>query len=167
MLQPLTRRTWALKGKTPVLRAWDRHERFTCITALTVLSKRSSIGQYFQIQRVKAKADHFFWFIGELKRQLKRPLIVIWDKLSGHLKAGYYFRQLEIDWVRFEYLPAYSPELTPVEHVWTTTKWGRLSNWAAPGIEQLSHRLTEELISQKAEKKLLHSHLKWAKLSLT
>jgi transposase len=166
MLQPLTRRTWAPKGKTPVLKAWDRHERLTCITALTISPIGTRIGQYFQIQRTNAKADHFFWFIVELKRQLKRPLIVIWDRLSAHLKTESYFRQFEIDWVQFEYLPAYSPELNPVEHVWTTTKWGRLSNWAAPGIEQLNHRLTEELGSQKKEKQLLRSHFNWAKLPL-
>ncbi len=166
ILQPLTRRIWAPKGKTPVLKAWDRHERLTYITALTISPKATRIGRYFQIQRTNAKADHFFWFIVELKRQLKRPLIVIWDRLSAHLKAESYFRQLEIDWVQFEYPPAYSPELNPVEQVWTTTKWGQLSNRAAPGIEQLDHRLTEELGSQKKEKQLLRSHFNWAKLTL-
>jgi transposase len=137
MLQQLTRRTRASKGKTPVPKAWDRHERLNYITVLTISPKCTGIGQYFQILRTNAKADQFFWFIVEINRQLKRALIVVWDRLSAHLKTESYFRQLEIIWVRFKYLPAYSPESNPVEHIWTTTKWGRLSNRDAQGVEQL------------------------------
>jgi transposase len=166
MLQPLMRRTWAKRGKTPVLKAWDRHDRLTCLTALTVSPKRTRVGQYFRIQRGNAKAADFFWFILELKRQLKRPLVIIWDRLAAHRKAQAYFCRLGCDWVQFEYLPAYSPELNPVEHVWSTTKWGRLANWPAPNIDDLNARLTSELTKQKSEYNLLRSHFASANLGL-
>ena len=104
-------------------------------------------------------------FLFELKKQLRRPIIVIWDRLSAHRRIGRAFRELEWKGVRFEYLPAYSPELNPVEHLWTTTKWGRLSNWAAKDITSLKDRLDSELKQQATEQSILRSHFKWAGLS--
>lgn len=166
MLQPLMRRTWAKRGRTPVLKAWDRHDRLTALTALTLSPCNTLVRPYFQVQRRNAKAEDFFWFILELRRQLKRPLVIVWDRLSAHRKAEEYFRKLECHWLRFEYLPSYSPELNPVEHVWTTTKWSRLANWAAVDIDELNARVVDELTNQKVETKLLKSHFAWAGLSL-
>ncbi len=36
MLQPVVRRTWAPRGETPVHRSWDRHDRLSVISAITV-----------------------------------------------------------------------------------------------------------------------------------
>ncbi len=44
-------------------------------------------------------------------------MIVIWDRLGGHRKAANAMKDLAVPWITFEYLPAYSPELNPVEHV--------------------------------------------------
>jgi len=129
MLQPLLRRTWAKRGCTPTLTAWDRHDRLTCIAALTVNPKTGRIGQYFKIQRHNAKADDFLMFLFELKKQLRRPIIVIWDRLSAHRRIGRAFRELEWKGVRFEYLPAYSPELNPVVSVhWPILEFSDLAS---------------------------------------
>ncbi len=125
MLQPPMLRMLAKRVQTPVLKAWDRHDRLTAMTALTVSPKQSRIGQYLQIQRRNAKAEDCFWFIVKLRRQSKRPLIIIWDRLAGHRKAERYFHELECHRLWSECLPAYSPELNPVEHVWSTRKWSR------------------------------------------
>lgn len=97
---------------------------------------------------------------------MKRPLIAIWDRLAAHLKVESYFWQLEIDWVQFKDLPACSPELNPVKYVWAAKKWGRLSKWSPPGIDQLDDRLMGGLGSQRNEKQLLRSNFNWAKLTL-
>src|ERR1035437_587714 len=36
MLQPVSRRTWAPSGQTPVQKAWDRHERLSAISIICV-----------------------------------------------------------------------------------------------------------------------------------
>ena len=36
MLQPVVRRTWAPRGQTPILRQWDRRDRLSTISAITV-----------------------------------------------------------------------------------------------------------------------------------
>ena len=146
--------------------AWDRHDRLTAITALTLTPKRARCKLYFQLLRHNAKADDFFWFLVELRRELKRPLIVVWDRLAAHRKAARWFHELEIKWIQFEYFPAYCPELDPVEHVWCTTKWGRLANWPAPNLDELEERVREDLESQSANQQQLKRHFAWAGLDL-
>jgi transposase len=167
MLQPLVRRTWAKCGRTPVLKAWDRHDRLTAITALVYEPhRRRQCSMYFQLQRHNANAASFVWFLIELRKELRNRMVVIWDRLAAHRRTEALFRQLEFPWASFEYLPAYCPQLNPVEHVWSITKYGRLANWPAPDIEQLSDRLTSDFEKQQTEQQLLQSHFKWAKLEL-
>jgi hypothetical protein len=40
MLTPTVRRTLAPRGKTPILRSWDRHDRISALSAVTVSPKR-------------------------------------------------------------------------------------------------------------------------------
>ena len=168
MLQPLVRRTWAKRGKPPILKAWDRHDRLTAITALVYEPhRRKSLSMYFQLQPRNAKAETFLWFLVALHRQLHNHMVVIWDRLGAHRKAHHALTQLGCEWLSFDYLPAYCPKLNPVEHVWATTKYGRLANWPAPDIDQLNCRLDSELRSQQTETQLLRSHFAWAKLSLS
>ncbi|MGL4465420.1 MAG: transposase [Planctomycetia bacterium] len=45
--------------------------------------------------------------------------------------------------LRLERLPAYCPELNPVEAVWSWLKWGRLANYAADDLENLNDWILE------------------------
>lgn len=167
MLQPLLRRTWAPRGKTPVLHAWDRHDRLTAITALTLSPHRRKLDLHFELLDHNAKAEDFFWFLVSLHREVGRRLIVIWDRLGAHRKAARVLHELACDWITFEYLPAYCPELNPVEHVWTTTKWGNLANWPAPSIEAVHDRVDDNLQLQASKQATLRGHFQWAKLDLS
>lgn len=165
MLQPLVRRTWAKCGKTPILKAWDRHDRLTVISALVWEPHlRKDYRLYFQVKRRNANADAFFYFLVELHRELNNRLIVIWDRLGAHRKAAKVFHKLEIPWIAFEYLPAYCPELNPVEHVWSTTKYGCLANWPAPDVDTLHDRVETELSLQSKNRAMLSNHFRWARL---
>lgn len=149
-----------------MLKAWDRHDRLTAITALALTPKRQRCKLYFQLLRHNATGDDFFWFLVNLHHEIKRDLIVVWDRLSGHRKAVRYFSELNCRWLQFEYLPPYCPDLDPVEHVWATTKWGRLANWPAPDIDELEVRVAEDLRNQSHETHLLKGHFRWAGLGL-
>ncbi len=165
MLQPLARRTWARRGKTPILKAWDRHDRLTVISAVVwEPHRRKDYQMYFQIKKHNAKSDTFFWFLVDLHRELNNHMIVIWDRLGGHRKAARAMRELNLPWIKFEYLPAYCPELNPVERVWSTTKYGRLANWPAPDIDALHDRVQQELHLQSHDRLLLRNHFRWAGL---
>jgi hypothetical protein len=166
-LQPLLRRTWAPRGQTGVVKAWDRHDRLTAVTALALTPGRRRVDLYFQMLDHKAKADDFLWFVVMLKREIQRPLIIVWDRRSAHRKAARWFRELDCNWVQFHYPPPYCPELNPVEHVWSTTKWGRLANWPAPDIESVANRVCDDFESQACQHHLMKGHFRSARLDLS
>lgn len=123
------------------MKAWDRHDRLTAVTALALTPGRRRCKLFFELLDHNAKAEDFFWFVVNLRQEINRPLTIVWDRLSAHFKAARWLTELDCDWVRFVYLPPYCPDLNPVEHVWATTKWGRLANWPAPNIEAMGERV--------------------------
>src|SRR5437016_8717523 len=117
MLQPLVRRTWAPKGERPVMYCWDRRDRLSVIAGLTLSAYRHRIGLYFAAHRHNVRTDEVEQFVRQVQRQVGRSLIVVMDRLPAHRSAA---KRLAGD-ERFaiEWLPAYAPELNPVETAWS------------------------------------------------
>ena len=44
MLTPTVRRTLAPRGETPILKTWDRHDRISAISAVTISPKQQALG---------------------------------------------------------------------------------------------------------------------------
>lgn len=166
MLQPLVRRTWAEKGRTPGIDQWDRRDRVSVIAALALSVKRQRLRLFFRLLDHNAKAEDFVWFLNDLRKELQRKLVVVWDNLGAHRRTEHTLTVLGCRWARFARLPPYAPELNPVEHVWTTAKWGRLANAPPDNVGQLKSNVTTELHSQSLEQQLLRSHFRWARLDL-
>jgi hypothetical protein len=49
MLTPTVRRTFAPRGKTSISKSWDRHDRFSAISAVTISPKKQHLGLYFRL----------------------------------------------------------------------------------------------------------------------
>jgi transposase len=163
MLQPLRRRTWAPRGQTPVQYAWDRHDRFSVLGALSLAPWALRIGLYFRLFDHNVTAVDVVEFIKQVHRQLGRRLIVVWDRWSVHRSAA---RQLaDYDWLQVEYLPAYAPELNPVEAVWNHTKYGDLANFVPAGTEHLRHSIVDSLNHQRTDSRLKYSCFQQAHLA--
>ena len=167
MLQPLVRRSWAEQGQTPVLEHWHRHDRLSGITALTLSPGRRRVSMYFQLLDHNAKAEDFAWFLEYLHQEVGRKMWIVWDNLGAHRKAESVLAQHHCRWAHFEHLPPYSPELNPVEHVWTTAKWGRMANAPPEDTQQLHDNVHETLTGQANETQLLKAHFRWAGLDLS
>ena len=58
-----------------------------------------------------------------------------------------------------EDFPGYAPEPNPDEGVWGWTKYGRLSNLAAWGTDELWGHLMDALMDLKFQPKLLHAFI--------
>lgn len=167
MLQPLVRRTWAEKGNTPMIDQWDRRDRLSVITALVLSPGRRRVSLFFRLLSHNAKADDFVWFLHDLHQEVKRKLIVVWDNLGAHRRTENALQKLGCHWARFERLPAYAPELNPVEHVWTTAKWGHLANAPPDDVDQLWDHVADALDDQALEQRILRGHFRWAGLPLS
>lgn len=54
-----------------------------------------------------------------------------------------------------ERLPAYAPDLNPVEAVWSWLKYGQLANFVPGGIDDLDDEVIDRLIELKSDPGLL------------
>ncbi|WP_390620778.1 transposase [Posidoniimonas corsicana] len=83
-----------------------------------------------------------------------------------HRHAENCLAALGCSWVRFHRLPPYAPELNPVEHVWSTSKWGPLAGAPPDDLDQLHGDVEGELTRQAHSQRLPRSHFRWAGLEL-
>jgi hypothetical protein len=77
MLQPTVRRTWAPRGQPPIHYSWDRHDRLSVTGAITVSPLQKRLGLYFSMLPYNVTGDDVFTFVQQLRRHLKRPLLLI------------------------------------------------------------------------------------------
>jgi transposase len=164
-LTPTVRRTLAPRGRTPVFDAWDRRDRISAISCITLSPVAGRPGLYFQLLPANetAHAVDVVAFLHDLRRQLRGPLTVVWDRHGIHSKAravqAFLAGHPE---VVAEDLPGYAPELNPDEAVWGWTKYGRLSNLAAWDTEELWGHVMDALIDLKFRPKLLQAFIREA-----
>jgi transposase len=166
MLQPVVRRTWAPRGETPVLDCWDRHDRLSAISALTVSPQRRRLGLYFDIFDHNITADDFEMFVARLLKTTGRPITLVLDRWQVH-RSG--VRRLEARFgrrVHIEWLPAYAPELNPVEYVWGHTKHSDLANYIPEDLLRLGRSVDESLRNKRGDQSLLRSFFHAANLRL-
>lgn len=166
MLQPTVRRTWAPRGKTPIHYSWDRHDRLSVTGAITVSPMRQRLGLYFSIASRNLTGDDVFAFVQQLWRHLKRPLLIIWDRWSGHRKAARLLQALYGQRMHIERLPAYAPELNVVDHCWGHTKYGEMANFIPHDINDLTQAVACSLIAKPRRPSLLRAFFQHAHLRL-
>jgi transposase len=169
MLTPTVRRTLAPRGKTPILRSWDRHDRISAISAITVSPGRKRLGLVFRLlpDDVNARGEHTVEFLRELRRQLPVPLTILWDKGNIHDRSRavreYLADHPSIETAPF---PSYTPEANPDEGVWQHTKHGRLANFAPQDTSELRAELVKEMERLHRRPKLLASFIRRARIPI-
>lgn len=167
MLTPTLRRTWAPRGKGAVLDCFDRHDRLSAISCLTVSPQAGRLNLYFQLLPHTVHGEDVVAFLRELKRALGGRLTVLWDRGSVHSKCGLVREYLaQHPGIVAEDLPTYAPELNPDELVWSWSKYGRLANLAADNTDQLAEQVIDELLYLKQHPHLLASFIDKTELPL-
>ncbi len=166
MLQPTVRRTWAPRGETPVLDCWDRHDRLSVISAITVSPQRKRLGLYFDIFDHNIVTNDFEMFVVRLLQQLGRPITLVMDRWPVHRAGAKRLQQRFGRRVRVEWLPAYAPELNPDEQVWNYTKHVDLANFIPDDVLQLGKSIAKSIRSTRTNQTLLRSFIQHAKLEL-
>jgi transposase len=166
-LTPTVRRTLAPRGRTPVLPAWQRHDRLSAINCVTVGVRQGQPGLYFELlpEGLNATAEDIVAFLNDLRRHCPGPLTVVWDRHNIHSRS-----RLVQEWlgrhgdVVLEDLPSYAPALNPDEMVWAWLKYGRLANLTPEDVRKLRDHLLTELEWAAFDRELLagfvnHAHL--------
>ena len=168
-LTPTVRRTWAPRGQTPVLDAWDRRDRISAISSITVSPKTRRLNLHFDLlgDNANVHAEDVVDYLRRLRATVGGPLTVLWDgsRVHDRAKAVQAFLADHPD-VRTERLPAYAPELNPDELVWAWTKYGRLGNLAAANTGWLRDYIITELNYMRNHPELLASFIEKTNLPL-
>lgn len=167
MLTPTVRRTLAPKGKTPLLKALQRHDRISTISCVTLSPNQELPELYFELlpAGLNVTAEDIVAFLKQLQEELPGAWTVVWDRHNIHSKA-----RLVKTWlagqkdVVLEDLPAYAPALNPDEMVWSWLKYGRLANLSPSDVRELRDHLLTELQWAAFDRELLasffnHAHL--------
>lgn len=163
----VVRRTWARRGMTPVLRTKGRSwKRMSVIGAIAYRADGARSRLFVRLERSTVQAEHFVRFLDHLRRHLRGPVVVIWDRLHGHRSR--LVRKWDEKHPRFEltYLPAYAPELNPVEALWAWLKGTRLANLCRDDLAPVALEVRRGARVARRRRHLLQSFLRKSGLAL-
>jgi DDE superfamily endonuclease len=122
----------------------------------------------FHAQRDAHDTATLIVVLGELRRFLGgEKATLIWDNLPAHhSRAMQQFLCRQRDWLVVEYLPAYAPELNPVEGLWANLKHLELANLLADSVDDLVKAAQQGIARVRAAWHLPYSFLRHCGLSL-
>ena len=107
-------------------------------------------------------------FLGHLGRQLGGPALVIWDGSPIHRRklVGEFVETVGVDHLRVEFLPAYAPDLNPVEWLWRHLKEVEMANLTCLDLEELHEQFYLALARVRGKPRLFPSFFAGAELPL-
>lgn len=125
--------TWAIKGRTPVVKSTGRRYSINIIAAI-------SPGGTLRFKTFKGNmtAPLFIEFLSKLMKDVGKPVFLIVDGHPVHRSAAVRdFVAGTNGRLRLFLLPVYSPELNPVEQAWNHSKNHNVGRRVIEGINQL------------------------------
>jgi transposase len=169
MMGPHVQRSWAPRGRTPVLRQRGRSRRkVSVISALSISPGRCRVRGWFGFEpQASFDGQRIVAFLQQLLRSLRTKVVLVWDRLQAHRGepvAGWLHANAHR--IRAELLPAYAPELNPVELIRGHAKTHTLANYAPGEFADLLVATELATLSIGDDQRLLRSLLKHCPLSL-
>jgi len=126
-------RTWAPRGKTPVLQYHFRWKTLSVIAGMTLWRV------FFRLYPGAIRTPQAVDFLRRLLRQIPGKLLVIWDRLGVHRSRKVWELVDRLKGrLHLEFLPAYAPELNPVEYLFAHCKGHELANFCPDDLWELS-----------------------------
>jgi transposase len=142
------------------------HRRVSAIAALSISPKQKRTALHFQLTQASFKTAEVIEFLRRLHRQLRTKIILVLDRLNAHRSAAQWFQKHRPSWFIFEWLPAYAPELNPIEQCWSHSKCHDLPNLCASSVESLQPKVAACLSGKRCTTKLHRAWLARAQLPL-
>ncbi|MFF3404104.1 transposase [Streptomyces sp. NPDC002659] len=128
--RPPRGRTWGRRGATPVVTVSGRRSGRLSVVGLiamrpgsrTRLCHRLRTHPAGKSKRRSMGERDFIALIDGVHRLVRAPIVLVWDRLNTHVSRT--MRQMidDREWLTVFLLPAYSPDLNPVEWVWAHVK---------------------------------------------
>jgi hypothetical protein len=144
--------TWAPRGVTPVVKVTAKGTVRVSVAGLCCYrpGERSRLIYRTLTYRGRKgepkgfREPELIRLLDAAHQQLRAPIVLVWDRLSLHKTPAMRSAIAARPWLRVYLLPAYAPELNPVEKVWSTMKGG-LANLAARTANDLATAVKNRL----------------------
>jgi transposase len=162
-LLPAAVRTYAPRGKTPILRVFQTHDH------LSVMSGITPDGGLFTMTRYDAlNGSDSIHFLKHLHSQIDRKLLVIWDGSPIHRskEVRTFLANGAAKQIHLERLPAYAPDLNPDEGTWQHLKRVELRNVCCSDLDHLHQQLNLAILRLRRKPYLIQSFFNQAGLHL-
>jgi transposase len=162
------RRTWAPRGQTPIVHPKGRMWNWMSAIGALAYSRRSGRGRVLLLfQPGAVRTPGVLRFLRHLRRHTHGRAVLLWDGLQAHRAAAVKeWLAQNSDWLEAERLPAYAPELNPVEGLWGWLKGNCLANVCTDTLGPLVHRVRCGARRVRRRPELLQGFLAQAGLSL-
>lgn len=145
--RPTRVRTWAPRGQTPVLQETFNWKSLSIIGGLALWRF------YFQLHSGSVKSPQVVAFLKHLQRQIRGKILVLWDGAPIHrsLLVKNFIASTGGS-MAIERLPAYAPELNPVEYMWGHLKTHEIANLITTKAWELGMEATAALRRMRRRK---------------
>ncbi|HUX19611.1 MAG TPA: IS630 family transposase [Spirochaetia bacterium] len=149
-------RTWAPRGKTPIVQTSGQRQSINVISAVN-----PSGAFWFKAYNGRMNAGLFKEFLGDFLKYRKKPVIMIVDGHPSHKAKliAKYIDELKGK-LELHFLPGYSPDLNPDEFVWNHMRNKGVTKKPLRQNEALRDRVESDLLEIKASPRLVRSFFK-------
>lgn len=153
-LIPVMGKTWAPKGKTPIVRVTGHKGTIIVTSAISPAGR-----MVFRIENEKIKAPQHIEFLQQiLDHHPHRKIIVVEDRARPHIAEKVeHFVMKHKKRLALYHLPSYCPELNPDEHVWEYLKAKQLRSHQAQTKDQLKSLVKRKMQSIQRRPLLISS----------
>ena len=123
----------------------------------------------FHITAGNYDTDTLIQVLGELRRFLGgEKATLLWDGLPSHRSnAMRAWLATQRSWLVVERLPAYAPDLNPVEGLWSSLKAAELANLTSPTLAEVIQQAHGAIDRVRRTPHLAYSFLRHAGLSVS
>jgi DDE superfamily endonuclease len=163
------RRSWAPKGQPPVLTHRFNWKKASMAGALCYGVRGGGAQLAFHVTAGNYDTDTLIKVLTELRRLLGgEKATLLWDGLPAHRsRAMWAWLATQRSWLVVERLPAYAPELNPVEGLWSCLKAVELANLVSPTLAEVIDQAHKGVERVRGTPHLAYSFLRHAGLSVS
>ncbi|MER7342444.1 transposase [Streptomyces sp. NPDC000075] len=142
--RPPRGQTWGQRGVTPVVTISGRRAGRLSVAGLIAMrpGSRTRLCHRLRthpagkgVRRSMGERD-FISLVDGVHQLVRASIVLVWDRLNAHVSRRMRDLVAEREWLTVFLLPAYSPELNPVEWVWAHVKRS-LANLALMALSRL------------------------------
>lgn len=164
------RRTWAPRGQTPIVVHPFNWKKLSICSVIAYWWNGKRCRLFFRIVAGSYNDEKLISFLEQLRQQPGMArLILLWDGLPSHRSrrmAEYLHQHQHKDRLCVVRLPAYAPDINPVEGLWANIQCRELANRSVKDLGEVVEGVRNGFSRVHSESWLLHSYLDHAGLSL-